>query len=450
MGDQPTKRARLGVVVGGGPAPGINGVISSATIEALDLGHEVVGLYDGFESLCDADLQVGDEPCLARLLGYQDVTHIHWEGGSILRTSRRRPTDEQIDVVVSNLARLGIGSLLVIGGADTAESSRRVAERAGDQVCLVHVPKTIDNDLPLPGGTPAFGFETARHVGTEAVNSVLYDAKAMRRWVIVTTMGRTAGHLALGIAKAASATLAIVPEEFHTDAALTVRDVAEIILGAMIKRRAEPRPRMDGVAIVAEGVASRLSVEELRRLERENLAALAADSFGHLRLSDVQLSRAIKLELSRLLGRDYSHNGGLPLTTGVVEKDVGYELRCRHPIPFDIEYARDLGYAAARYALAGGRSCLMCPHEGEPKSVPFSELVSPDGRPALRRADIASSSYEVARKYMIRLEETDFADETALSNLCQVCNMSPDQFHERFARLRSLQAYSSTKGAPGS
>src|SRR5437868_1505151 len=159
---------RLALLVGGGPAPGINGVISSVTIEAIELGYDVIGVRDA------------------------------------------------------------------------------------------HVPKTIDNDLPLPAGVPTFGFETARHLGVGIVRNLAEDARTTSRWYIIVSMGRAAGHLALGIGKASAATLTIIPEEFR-GRPVTLDEVCDIIIGSIIKRRAKPAHY--GVVVLAEGLIEAIGEE---------------------------------------------------------------------------------------------------------------------------------------------------------------------------------------------
>lgn len=449
---------RVGIVVGGGPAPGINGVISSAALAAMDLRHQVIGFLDGFESLCTPGL---DESMTdkVQILNYPDVTHIYWEGGSILRTSRKEPTDDEIRIVIDNLKRLKIRYFISIGGDDTATTALRVAEKCDTEINFVHVPKTIDNDLPLPGDTPTFGFQTARDFGAEVVTPLLYDAKATRRWFIVVAMGRKAGHLALGIGKGAGATLTIIPEEFKKCIEVELRDIAEIILGAMIKRRAQPMSRMDGVAIVAEGVAFRLKQSELQRLKDENLATIRTDEAKRIKLSEIMLGRALQLELEKLLRkkkepagtRYYTEDGKVPLTTGIITKDVGYELRCRHPIRFDVDYTRNLGYAAVIAAIKQNRTkCMVsCPPISgvdtatvEIETINLAKLRDCKGRIPVRMVDINSLSYRVARSYMIRLEESDFEDPDARSRLAEVCGVTQEEFVRRFQRLRELQAFS--------
>src|SRR5438094_4933423 len=117
-------------------------------------------------------------------------------------------------------------------------------------ILVAPVPKTIDNDLPLPGCTPTFGYETARHVGVELVNNLMTDAMTTKRWFFVLAMGRSAGHLAVGIGKAAGATLTVVAEEFPKGEAVRLEHLVDIVEAAMLKRIAHGRPF--GVAVVAE------------------------------------------------------------------------------------------------------------------------------------------------------------------------------------------------------
>src|SRR4026207_1906376 len=200
----------LGILVGGGPAPGINAVISAATIEALNEGFDVIGIRDGFKHLVRRDLS-GLRP-----LAIDDVSRVHLLGGPLRGRSRENPTRslEATRTVVEVLRQAGVTHLVTIGGDDTALSSRYLSEHSGGAIRTVHIPKTIDNDLPLPPHVPTFGFQTARHVGVELVRNLMEDARSTRRWYGGVAMGRRAGHLALGIGKAAGATLTVIAEEF--------------------------------------------------------------------------------------------------------------------------------------------------------------------------------------------------------------------------------------------
>src|SRR5207249_7375896 len=199
----------LAILVGGGPAPGINSVISAAATESINTRCTVVGVPDGFRHLMRRDI------ARVRELTIDNVSRIHLSGGSVLGTGRDNPakSEEAMAAVISSLDELGVTHLTTIGGDDTALSSSHVAQVTQGRIRTVHVPKTIDNDLPLPDHIPTFGFQTARHVGAEAVRALADDARSSRRWYVVVAMGRQAGHLALGIGKAAGATLTIIAEE---------------------------------------------------------------------------------------------------------------------------------------------------------------------------------------------------------------------------------------------
>ena len=406
---------KLGILVGGGPAPGINGVIAAATIEARNRGVPVVGILDGFRWLAQGRLEH------AQPLEIADVSRIHFRGGSILRTSRTNPTRDPGAKrrVLDALRSLGIGCLVSIGGDDTAFTASQLAREAGGSIRIVHVPKTIDNDLPLPGGVQTFGFETARHVGVSIVEPIMEDARATSRWYLLVAMGRKAGHLALGIGKAASATLTLIPEEFP-GTAVPLSRVADIIEGSIVKRLATGQE--NGVAVIAEGVAECLDPADLTGIETAE-----RDDHGHVRLSELPLGEVLKSELrARLSAR------GLSLK--IVAKDIGYELRCADPIPFDAEYTRDLGYGAARYVLEGGSDAMITRQSGRIAPLPFSEMLDPStGRPRLRLVDTSAESYEVARKYMIRLSGEDVADPGRLKQLAESGRIEADELRARYA-----------------
>src|SRR6185437_5373549 len=149
-------------------------------------------------------------------------------------------------------------------GDDTAFSALKLEEVAAGLVRIVHVPKTIDNDLDLPHGIPTFGYQTARHVAVEIVKNLMVDARTTSRWYFAVTMGRKAGHLALGIGKAAGATLTLIPEEFR-HAHVGLNELVDTLAGAIIKRTA--MGRRDGVAVIAEGLALRVDPQDLAELQ---------------------------------------------------------------------------------------------------------------------------------------------------------------------------------------
>jgi len=421
---------RLGILVGGGPAPGINSVIGAVTIEAINSGLEVIGIYDGFEHLMKGRTD------MVRQLTIPDVSRIHFDGGSILRTSRANPTrtPEDLQNTVKALRELGIRYLVTIGGDDTAFSASEVVKAAGGTIRVAHVPKTIDNDLPLPGGMPTFGFETARHVGTELVRNLMEDSRTTNRWYFVVAMGRKAGHLALGIGKAAGATITVIGEEFPKER-ITLAEVCDVLEGAILKRRV--LGRKDGVAVIAEGIGEKLDPEELAKIPG---VEIERDPHGHIRLGEIPLATILKREIQRRF-----KERGEKMT--IVDVTLGYELRCAPPIPFDIDYTRTLGYGAVKFLLSepkddkvkeGGMVCLV---GGRLEILPFDELRDPvTGRTKVRLVDINSEHYKVAREYMIRLEREDLENPEMLAKLAAAAKMTPEEFKKKFAHVVGLEA----------
>jgi len=414
---------KLGIIVGGGPAPGINGVIHSATIEAVLNGLEVIGIYDGFKHLMEGEM-------VCKPLEINDVSRIHLEGGSILRTSRANPTKSEalLKKCVLALMEANIGYLVAIGGDDTAYSAYRVSKYAekemGIEIKTVHVPKTIDNDLPLPDDIRTFGFETARELGTHIVMNMMEDALTGQRWFLVVTMGRKAGHLALGIGKSSGATITLIPEEWN-DREIRLQEVIDILATSLIKRQAEGKPY--GVALVAEGIIEQMSSEDLDMLDEAE-----RDAHGHIRLSEINSSDILKKALRKEL-----HNLGMDVR--IVSKDLGYELRCADPIAFDIDYTRSLGEAAVDYLLKGGNHATITIQRDQVVPIPSDEMMDPEtGRTTVRQVNIDSFTYCSANKFMIRLKPQDANDPMLLAKMAAQTNLSPEAFKARFGYLLNI------------
>src|SRR6185436_5869545 len=376
------KRGKLGILVGGGPAPGINGVISAATIEGINQGFEVIGFRDGFKWLAAGDTQHYTK------LTIDDVKRIHLRGGSILGTARTNPAKSETSMhnLLDVLQKLGVTALVTIGGDDTAFSASHVYRKGAGAIRVAHVPKTIDNDLPLPGSTPTFGFETARHYGVHLLRNLAEDARTTSRWYIVISMGRTAGHLALGIGKAAAATLTVIPEQFRGQG-VTIDEVCDLILGAMIKRFAEGTEY--GVVVLAEGLIEAMGEKGLLSVlqgdQMERYGTIKRDDHGHLHLGEIEFGRMMRDLLSERLEK-------LGLKMTLIDKDLGYELRCADPIPFDAEYTRDLGYGAVKFLLsrdAGKFGAIVSFEDGKLIPLPFEKMLDPQtNRMQVRRVNV--------------------------------------------------------------
>ncbi len=412
----------LALLVGGGPAPGINGVIASATIEAIKSGMRVLGINDGYRWLVKGDTTHVTE------LTLNEVGQIHFSGGSILRTSRTNPAADSasLEAAIRALMLLDVRYLVCIGGDDTTFGAAKIAQRTRGVIGVATVPKTIDNDLPLPENAPTFGFETARSVGTSIIESLMEDARTTGRWYLTVSMGRKSGSLALSMCKSSGATLAVIPEEFRDDEfdfALAV----DTIVGAIIKRRDAGHD--NGVAVIAEGIAERMNPASLRATPE-----LERDAYGHVHIADIPLGIVLRdrvREALKLIGIDAT----------VVTKDIGYELRCARPVPFDAEYTRTLGYGAVRYLLDGGSGALIAITGGNVTPVDLEQLLDPaTGRIRIRTVDISAESYRVARFYMTRLEPWDL-EEPSLSRLAAHTNLNAADFKSRFeASVRASAA----------
>jgi 6-phosphofructokinase len=412
-----TQRRNLAILVGGGPAPGINSVIGAATIRARLEDVEVVGLRDGFEWIMHGNIDH------VTPLDIDDVSRIHFRGGSHIGISRANPTKDpqHLENAVISLLRLDVWQLITIGGDDTAFSAMKLEEKAAGRIQVVHVPKTIDNDLDLPPYVDTFGFQTARHYGVDIIKNLMVDAWTTSRWYFVITMGRKTGHLALGIGKAAGATLTLIPEEFQ-GRRIRLKTIVDTLVGAILKRLSYGR--LDGVAVIAEGVVLDIDPEDLNKLEE-----VERDDHGNLRIAEVNIGEILKAQVQKRLKE-------LSIKTTIVAKNIGYELRCADPIPLDMEYTRDLGYCAAKYLIGGGHGAMISLQAGLFVPVPFADMVDPEtGRTRIRLVDINSTRYAIARRYMIRLRRDDFEDPHELARFAATCGMTLAEFRAEFGYL---------------
>jgi len=378
----PERNGGVALVVSGGPAPGINSVISACTIEARKRGLEVFGLRNGFKGVT-----VGEAEAVVPLT-IEQVSTIARSGGSILGTSRFSPFTEATreERFVRELTARGIDKVIVIGGEGSAWLSHQLALRT--PLAVVHVPKTIDNDLILPNHYPSFGFETARAVGTTILETLMVDARTCRRWFLVTTMGRRAGFLALGLGLASGATMTLIPEEFRRQSQ-TPLDIARFSAGSIRARAAAGRPW--GIALLAEGLLDSIDLSSspvFQDLPRDHLGRI---QYSHLELGDI-----IAPEVHRLCGAELE----LPIIT----KNIGYELRCHAPVSFDLEYTKFLGFGAVKL-LAEGQSDIMVTRDFDTIGAhPLAGMLDANGQMHSRTVDLNSDLYRVARGFMIRPE----------------------------------------------
>ncbi len=403
----------LAILVGGGPAPGINGVIAAATREAERNGWRVIGVREGYRHLA-----LGD-PTHAHELTSDDVEGIERRGGSVLGTSRTNPSksEETLANCAETLEQLGVKYLVTIGGDDTTSGARRIAEKTQGKISVAAVPKTIDNDLPLPEGIPTFGYETARSVGAGIVSTLVEDARTTgSRWYVAITMGRSSGALTLGIAAASGATLALVPEAY-LGREIRLAEIVDTIVGSILKRHAQGRNA--GVVLVAEGMA------ELLASDLAASGSVGRDAYGNVLLADLPLGTMLADAIRDRLK-------ALGISMSIVAKDIGYELRCAPPVAFDIEYTRALGYGAVQYLLGGGSGALMSYQGGKIIPLAFDDLRDPKtGRVRTRIVDITSDNYKIAQAFSTKLDAHDLAG-PSLDDVAGTTNLEPDAFKSAF------------------
>lgn len=408
---------RIGIVVGGGPAPGTNAVISAAVIEAVKLGRVPIGFHDGFQWLAQRYTDEQHEMTI------EEVSRAHLTGGVMLGAARTDVGAEPglLRNTVDALRKLAIDGLVAIGGDDMVRSALAIERESHGRIRVVMVPKTIDNDLALPHEVTTLGYETARHVGVQLVKHLMEDARTTGRWYLGVTMGRPTGHLTLGIGKAASATCTIIPEELGPGP-VRLADIADIVEGAIVKRRALGRSH--GVALLSEALVERFDpaeVEELQDVDR--------DAQGNIRVTEIDLGRKVSNEVSLRLEKR-------GIKVSVVNKTIGYELRCATPLPMEADYARDLGFAAVRHLVGGGGGAVVTTQAGAPRLVPLTDCVDPvTGRGSRRAVDVTSEHYQVARAYMVRLEQGDLADDAMIARLAHAGGFKPDELRRHFGGL---------------
>ncbi|MDT7880805.1 MAG: 6-phosphofructokinase [Candidatus Hydrothermia bacterium] len=394
---------KLGIVCGGGPAPGINSVIRAVVIEARNRNLEVIGFLDGFSHLSKKEI-------VYKNLEIEDVSRIHHYGGSIIGTSRGNSSDEEVFNTYLSLINSGINYLVSIGGDGTASMIYKISKLDKDKkIKFAHIPKTIDNDFPLPPSSRTFGFETARNLGMELVLNLIEDAKILKRWFFVQVMGRSSGHLAIGIGKSSGATLTIIPEEFQNYEKIPLKLLLDILEGSIIKRLAYNKPY--GVAILAEGLSLKLE-----NLNLQNYHSISEFPLAELLANEIE---------NRLKKRN--------INIRIIPQNIGYVLRNAHPIAFDISYTITLGYGAVKFLLSDNNiHCAVITLRGEKiEPIDINEFIK-DDKVKIRYVDLKGEVYESAYHYMIRLKKEDFENEEFLLKLCDVSKMEKEEFIKNF------------------
>jgi len=393
------------ILAGGGPAPGINTVISTVAKVFLKSGFRVIGLNGGYKSL------FAEKPHMIEF-DFALADDIQKTGGSAIQMSRYKPKDSEFNTrfFLNNNVKL----LVTIGGDDTASTANRISRFLHEnkvEIQNIHVPKTIDNDLPLPEGSPTFGYYSAKDEGVRIAQTVYEDARTSGNWFVVSAMGREAGHLAFGIGAACHYPMIIIPEMFHKTE-VTFDRITRLIISAMVKRRILGIDY--GVAIVSEGVFHFMTDEEIV----SSGINFTFDEHGHPELGNVSKAHIYNMLLQYRL-KDLNLN----IKSRPVE--IGYELRCVQPTAFDLMYCALLGYGVKELFDRGVTGAMVTSNpKGEVAPLYLKDVADEKGKVKPRLVDMDSEKvklvfdnglqyigpedYQSARQWLPDPEEYDF------------------------------------------
>ena len=394
----------IAILCGGGPAPGINAVVSTLIKVFIKENYRVIGIHEGYKTIFTDNPNTVD-------LSFEYADKIFSLGGSSLKMSRYKPKDSEFktDFFVKNNVKL----LVTIGGDDTASTANRIGKFLASNsinVSNIHVPKTIDNDLPLPDRNPTFGFHSAKDEGVRIGNTIYEDARTSENWFVLSTMGREAGHLAFGIGMSCHFPMVIIPEMFNKTS-VTFEKITRILVSSIIKRKIENIPY--GVIIISEGVFHFMDDNEINN----SGINFTYDDHGHPELGNVSKSHIFNMLLQQKL-----KSMDIDVKSRPVE--MGYELRCCRPIGFDLTLCTLLAMGVKKLFQQGLTGCLVSANSnGDIKPLYLKNLEGPDGKIKPRLVDIESemakllfsnlhyitaADYEKAKKYVPNPEEYDF------------------------------------------
>ncbi len=401
----------IAILTGGGPAPGMNTVVGSVAKTFLQKGYTVIGLNGGYSGLFNPNPNTVE-------ISFPMADDIFNRGGSFLQMSRFKPTDNDfannfnLDFFIKNNIKL----LVTVGGDDTASTANRIAkflEEKQYSISNIHVPKTIDNDLPLPAGTPTFGYESAKDSGSVIARAVYVDARTSGNWFVVAAMGRSAGHLAFGIGEACHYPMIVIPEMFNKTE-ITVEKIVNLVVSSIIKRKITG---MDyGAAMISEGVFHELSDEEIKK----SGVSFSYDDHGHPELGKVSKAHIFNEMLEKKL-----KELGIKVKSRPVE--IGYEVRCQTPAAFDLTYCSELGMGVYKLFADGKTGCMVfVDSEGNVSPLYLKDLQDPtSGKipPRLVNIDsdkvkavidnilsyVTEADYEAAKAYVSNPEAYDFS-----------------------------------------
>lgn len=385
----------VAILCGGGPAPGINSVISSVALVFLKSGYRVLGINDGYKGLFDKNPHIIE-------IDFTMADDIHKRGGSALRMSRHKPKDNEFSTqfFTDNNVQL----LITIGGDDTASTANRISKYLRENnvdIQNIHVPKTIDNDLPLPEGVPTFGYQSAKQEGVRIAQTVYEDARTSGNWFVISAMGREAGHLAFGIGAANHFPMIIIPEMFY-NVEVTFDRIIKLVISAIVKRKIEGINY--GVVIISEGVFHFMSDAEI-----ENTGInFTYDDHGHPELGNVSKAHIFNILLQQKL-KDL----GISVKSRPVE--LGYELRCIPPVAYDQLYCGLLGYGVKKLYDEGQTGCMVTAgHTGDVEPLYLEDVEDENGKIQPRLVNMQGSKQKLVFEHgMQYIEPGDYEEAKA-------------------------------------
>ena len=340
---------KIGILVGGGDAPGLNAAIRAGVSRANELGFETIGIKNGWAGLLDLETQS---------LTPDDVEEIHSRGGVILYTSRTNPfrIKNGPKKVIKNFKKLRLDALIAMGGEDTLSVAQKLYEM---RTPIVGVPKTIDNDLSATDYS--IGFDTSVAIATDAIDRLRTTAEAHHRIVIVEVMGRNTGWIALYAGLAGGANLTLIPEF-----PLGLNQVYDLL------KKRHKSGKAYSIIVVAEGA------KVFREKDQIIMASEEKDQFGHPRLGGI----------SHVLEELIQENTGLEARSVI----LGHLQRGGSPTAFDRILATRLGVKAVELVLDR--------RWGEMSSFQACDVVSVPLKDALKeRKCVPQELYEMAKTF---------------------------------------------------
>lgn len=379
----------VAILCGGGPAPGINTVISSVAKAFLEKGYRVLGIHDGFRGLFSDMPEILD-------IDYYHADKIHSRGGSTLIMSRYWPYEEGFKTHI--FTRNNVKLLVTIGGDNTAATAGRLSDflkRENLDVSVIHVPKTIDNDLPLPPGMLSFGFHSARDEAVRTGNTLFEDARSTRSWIVLSSIGRAAGHLAFGIAVSCQFPMLVIPEMFHTTKP-TLEIIVKLVVSSIIKRKIEGLDY--GVAVVSESLFQFLDINDIRKAG----IVPSYDADNRLNLGNISKAQVFNVLIQKELTK-------LKLDVKTRPVDLGYELRCARPVAYDLALCSLLGRGVKDLFFNGCSGCLVSiSDKGALSPMPLKDLRRENNKILPRHVDINSPEAKVCFENLHFIAESDY------------------------------------------